>query len=241
MLTHVSNSKIWNTRTGVNIYTLPHNHIVRSVAFQPITKPFMVATGGAEKKLRIWDIGRDLPTSSPVSEKGFETAHNGTNGTEQTETPNHEEIGAGIFEGTIKSIIWGPDENTLITASDDKKIRWWDVRNKTCVGSFEVEGLIGSCELGFTNGDQGNADANALGPVAQGQVLSVAAGKSVYFFEAATRRLLKAVKLPYEVYSVALHATARKFVTGGAGDTWVRVYDFDSEEELGESPSNCLC
>lgn len=32
---------------------------------------------------------------------------------------------------------------------------------------------------------------------------------------------------------MALHAGARKFVTGGGvGDTWVRVYDFDTEKEL---------
>lgn len=46
-------------------------------------------------------------------------------------------------------------------------------------------------------------------------------------------QLIKRVHTKNEVASVALHACARKFVTGGGvGDTWVRVYDFDTEKEL---------
>ena len=32
--------------------------------------------------------------------------------------------------------------------------------------------------------------------------------------------------------TVALHTGARRFVTGGAGDTWVRIWDFEKEEEV---------
>lgn len=31
---------------------------------------------------------------------------------------------------------------------------------------------------------------------------------------------------------MALHAEAGKFVTGGSEDPWVRVYDFETEQEL---------
>jgi WD40 repeat protein len=34
------------------------------------------------------------------------------------------------------------------------------------------------------------------------------------------------------VSSVALHQQTRRFITGGSSDTWVRVYDYDSEQEL---------
>ena len=84
-----------------------------------------------------------------------------------------------------------------------------------------VEGVVGTCELDNTSNDG---------------VLSVAAGKSVYFFDSHTpTSLIKTIKTPYEVASVAFHSGQRKFVTGGSSqnDTWVRVWDFDAEKELG--------
>jgi serine-threonine kinase receptor-associated protein len=69
-----------------------------------------------------------------------------------------------------------------------------------------------------------------------GGVLSVAAGNSVYFFDSMQpAALIKSVKTPYEIASVAVHGAQRKFVTGGSSqnDTWVRVWDFDEEKELG--------
>lgn len=147
-----------------------------------------VATGGAEKKLRLYDLNRpDAPT----------------------------EIGPQVHTGTIKSIVWS-DPNTLVSASDDKKLRWWDARSQEVVYEFGVGELVGSCEL--------SPEKN---------LITATAGKTVYFFEAGgSRQLIKSVSTAYEVSSVALHQTTRKFITGGSSDTWVRVYDFDTEKEL---------
>ncbi|KZF23068.1 WD repeat protein [Xylona heveae TC161] len=198
-------AKVWNTYTGETLHTFQHAHIVRSVAFPTQARPQFLATGGAEKKLRIFDLNR---SSSPDA-------------TGSTSDASYE-IGPGVYGGTIKSIIWGSDFNILATASDDRKIRWWDLRSRTPIRGYEIEGLVGSCELNTPP-----FESNAPG------VLSVAAGKTVYFFDGADPgRLIKSVKLPYEVVSVALHGEQRKFVTGGSGDTWVRAYDFDDEKEL---------
>ncbi|KAF8248174.1 WD40 repeat-like protein [Wilcoxina mikolae CBS 423.85] len=178
-------AKIWDTFSGECLQTLQHNHIVRSVTFSP--NPTHVATGGAEKKLRIFDLTRP-------------------------ETPL--EVGPQVHTGTIKSIVWS-DPNTLVSASDDKKLRWWDVRSRESVYEFAVSELIGSCELS-----------------PEGNLISATAGKSVYFFEVASRRLIKSMTTAYEVSSVALHQATRKFITGGSSDTWVRVYDYDTEQEL---------
>ena len=86
---------------------------------------------------------------------------------------------------------------------------------------FPTEAPVTSCEASAI--DDGNG------------VLSVAAGKNVYFFDGVnTGRLTKKVKLPYTVASVAYHSEARKFVTGSNDDTWVRVYDYDEDTELGK-------
>jgi serine-threonine kinase receptor-associated protein len=178
-------SKIWDTFSGECLQTLQHNHIVRSTTFSPTQTH--VATGGAEKKLRVFDLSRpDTPL----------------------------EVGPQVHGGTIKSIVWS-DPNTIVSASDDKKLRWWDVRSRELTHEFAVNELIGSCELS-----------------PEGNLISATAGKSVYFFESGNRRLIKSIATPYEVSSVALHQATRKFITGGSSDTWVRVYDFDTEKEL---------
>jgi len=162
-----------------------------------------------EKKLRIFDLSRS--TSSPTSD------------TASAAPPPSYEIGPGAHGGTIKSIVWagGSDNNILITAAEDKKIRWWDLRTRSTIGEYTVEGPVGTCELENTS---------------ENGVLSVAAGKSVYFFDSIRPgSLIKSIKTPYELASVALHSGQRKFVTGGSNqnDTWVRVWDYDEEKELG--------
>jgi serine-threonine kinase receptor-associated protein len=132
------------------------------------------------------------------------------------------EIGPGIHEGTIKSIIWNQDYNILTTASEDRKIRWWDLRSRHPFVEYTVDGAIGSCEL----------NTLATTPNDPG-VLSVAAGKSAYFFEGGNPgRLLKKVDFKYEIASVAVNSKTGRYVTGEAGDTWARVYDLDTDEEL---------
>jgi serine-threonine kinase receptor-associated protein len=163
-----------------------------------------------EKKLRIFDLSQSSSTSS--SPTGASTS---------AATPPSYEIGAGIHGGTIKSIVWAADPNILITAAEDKKIRWWDLRTQSTIGEYTVDGVVGTCELDNTS--------------AEG-ILSVAAGKSVYFFDSASPgSLIKSINTSYETGSVALHKATGKFVTGGStqNDTWVRVWDFESEKELG--------
>lgn len=211
------NSKVWDPHTGECYITLNHGHVVRAVAFPPSHSPPMLATGGNEKKFRIFDLNRssasDNNSSSPSPTSPGPA--NGQNGLSNLSPSS--EIGAGVFEGAIKSIVWGSNHNLLVTVSDDNKIRWWDRRTPTLLSAFELEGPVGSCELNsvFT------------------PTLSVAAGKTAYIFsDTNPGQLIKKFKTPYEIASVAVHAEARKLVTGGSKDTWVRMYDFDEETEL---------
>jgi len=210
-------AKVWDTFTGETLHTLQHNHIVRAVAFPPQYQPQILATGGMEKKLRIFDLSRAGQTGTSSAEGAGVV--NGVNNTGAA-TPSYE-IGAGEHQGAIKSIIWTRDPNTVITAADDKKLRWWDLRANTSIASYAIEGLPGSCEL------NGGLDGNPDGTV------SVAAGKNIYFFHGGRPgQLIKHIKTDREVASVALNAAAKRFVTGSPNDTWVHVWGFDSEQEL---------
>ncbi|KAK2750415.1 hypothetical protein FQN57_003895 [Myotisia sp. PD_48] len=215
-------AKVWDTHTGECLHTLQHSHIVRAVAFPIQPSPQILATGGMEKKLRIFDLSRtqSSSTSSPTSPSGSNAA-NGTNSANSSAATSYE-IGPGVHEGTIKSIIWCHDYNILVTAADDRKVRWWDLRSRHPCAEYSVDGLIGSCEL------------NAISTVANDPgILSVAAGKSAYFFDPIQPgRLLKKSHFNYELASVAVNNRTSRFVTGTTNDTWARVYDLETDEEL---------
>ncbi|KAH8702343.1 WD repeat protein [Talaromyces proteolyticus] len=216
-------AKVWDTHTGECLHTLQHFHIVRAVAFPIQSNPQVLATGGMEKKLRIFDLSRSDSGSTsgasatPAAEGSGGSSINGTG------SATSYEIGPGVHGGTIKSVVWNQDYNILTTAAEDRKIRWWDLRSRHPVAEHNVEGTIGSCELNML----------ATRPNDPG-ILSVAAGKSVYLFDGTVPgRLLKKVDFRYEVASVAVNNDTGRFVTGGAGeDTWARVYDLHTDDEL---------
>lgn len=119
------------------------------------------------------------------------------------------------------------DASVIITACEDQKIRWWDLRSQKPIIEYAVDGAIGSCELNSFSLIAGD-------PISDPGILSIAAGKSAYFFDGSIPgSLLKKVDFPYKVASVAINAHAGRFVTGCAEDTWARVYDLETDEELG--------
>jgi len=186
---------------------LQHNHIVRAVAFPPQTRPQIVATGGMEKKLRVYDLNQSSSDASNAD----------------TSTAPCFEIGPGEHEGTIRSVVWTPDPNILVSASEDKKIRWWDMRARSAITSFTLDGTLGTCEM------------DAIGIKDGCSTLSVAAGKNVYFFDSdKPGELIKKVETKYDIASVAINGKAGKFVTGSPSDTWVRVWDFETGAETGK-------
>lgn len=213
-------AKIWDTHSGEVLMTLQHNHIVRAIAFPPDSGS-LLATGGNEKKLRIFDLSQVGAVSA--------TAANGTSSeTDRKLVTAAEgfEIGPGVHKGTIKAIVWTRDPNILVTAADDKYIRWWDLQTRTVVQEQVVGGDIGSCEFTTIKPEAGDIGGGF-------PVLTIAAGKTVYFYGGSdARTLIKSINLPYEVASASLHPIQRKFVTGGMKDTWAKVYDYDTEQEL---------
>jgi serine-threonine kinase receptor-associated protein len=206
----INNRRVWDTHSGEEICALQHEHIVRAVAFPPNASN-LLATGGTEKKLRLFDLDDVRSSTDNVS-----AAAQGI------------EVGKGVHKGTIKAIVWTHDPNTLVTVADDKVIRWWDLRNQAVVEEQVVQGEIGSCE--FSNVKSEQDDIGSGHPV-----LTIVAGRSVYFYGGLNARThLKTLTFAFDVASAALHPSQRKVVVGGMKDTWAKVYDYDSEQELGK-------
>ncbi|KAL0947156.1 hypothetical protein HGRIS_013283 [Hohenbuehelia grisea] len=114
-------AKIWDTYSGQPLHSFPHNHIVRSVALSPSSQHLL--TGGQEKKVRIFDVGR------PDADPDFLI-----------------DSGALSHEGTIKSVVW-VGEHTGVTAGEDGLIKWWDLRSRKLTTSTAFPQAISSMEL----------------------------------------------------------------------------------------------
>jgi serine-threonine kinase receptor-associated protein len=88
---------VWDTFSGDVLHSFPHDHIVRTVALSPGTTHLL--TGGHEKKVRIFDLGR--PDADPVLLlAGGDTSH----------------------EGTLKSVVW-IDDRTGASAGEDGLVK----------------------------------------------------------------------------------------------------------------------
>jgi len=114
-------AKVWDTYSGHSLHSFPHNHIVRSVAISPSTSHLL--TGGQEKKVRIFDLGK------PDAEPDILSDGNGQS-----------------HDGTIKSVVWF-DENSAVSGGDDGFIKWWDRRTHQVTRKMSFDNPITSVEL----------------------------------------------------------------------------------------------
>ncbi|ETW85546.1 hypothetical protein HETIRDRAFT_448621 [Heterobasidion irregulare TC 32-1] len=183
-------AKIWDSYTGNPLHSFPHNHIVRSVAISPMSGHLL--TGGQEKKARIFDLGRPDAEPDVLVESGSVSTH----------------------DGTVKSVVW-VGEHTGVTAGEDGKIKWWDLRTRKLTTSLSFPSSITSMELS-----------------PQTNRLVVTSGKTVAFLPSLpTGAATHSLTLPYAPSSASIHPILQdRFVTGSLTDEWVRVHGIDGEE-----------
>ncbi|EGN96007.1 hypothetical protein SERLA73DRAFT_141117 [Serpula lacrymans var. lacrymans S7.3] len=114
-------AKIWDTYSGEPLHSFPHNHIVRTVALSPTSAHLL--TGGQEKKVRVFDLGRPDADPDYLGEPG------------------------GLsHEGTVKSVVWVGD-HTGVSAGEDGLIKWWDLRTRQLATTLSFPNPITSMEF----------------------------------------------------------------------------------------------
>lgn len=217
-------AKVWDTHSGEQLYDLKHKHVVRAVAY-PWGDSSMLATGGHEKILRIFDLETDTsgnnirPTQNGDSPSGTKTT--------EIDTKQAHEVG-GIHPDTIKFIVWPQDGNMIITAAG-KTLRWHDLPARKAIHELVLDSEIKSCELVSLAPEY--TDPSDIGGGLP--VMCVAAGKTVYFFGGERcEDELKRHQLSRGIAGLALDLKNRKFIVGEDPGTWARIYSFDDAEEL---------
>lgn len=195
-------SKVWDTYTGDCLHTFTHEHIVRSVAVDSGATKLL--TGGAEKKLRLFDLGK--PPASAADAELFR--------------PRLPGGGLTTHDGVIRSVVLGrgaSTSTTVVTASEDRLLQWWDLRSLEPVHEMELDAPIVSMD-------------RCVGTF--GEYVTVTAGHDALFVDLGTHEVVKKHTLPILPSSVYLHPTeAHQFVAGCTADEWVRVYDYHTGEE----------
>ncbi|GAA5871686.1 hypothetical protein JCM8547_007116 [Rhodosporidiobolus lusitaniae] len=219
-------AKVWDTHTGACLTTLPHSHIVRSVAIStssslPMSSsspsspsspssspPLLVLTGGHEKRLRLWSL------SFPSTPKDGSEVDAKAEGVVIEFT---REGGKPAHDGTVKKVLFDEKRGEVVSMGEDKVIRFWSLETRQQTHELSFEGQpITSLEKSH-----------------DGELLAITAGKEVIFWELSSRAPLLSHLLPYAPSSASLHPLTRStFVTGSSSDEWVRSYAAETGEEL---------
>mmetsp|Transcript_20149 Transcript_20149/g.25978 ORF Transcript_20149/g.25978 Transcript_20149/m.25978 type:complete len:333 (-) Transcript_20149:42-1040(-) len=199
--------QVWDAITGKSWRSFPHKHIVKTVDFSPDSR--LIVTGGHEGIVRIFDLtkeGEKQTTTEPMLEFALESS-----------SPDKKVI--------ISKANWLSD-TVLLVGGNDGKVRCFDIA--------QGENNSGQSVHVFETQDAEVRDMETK-KIATGQnILTVAAGNTVYFFDIDSRALLKQHKMPIHFKNeggASLHPDGTKFVAGGS-DLWVRVFDFESGQEL---------
>lgn len=115
----------------------------------------------------------------------------------------------------LRSCNFIQNDNAILCSYVDKPhMGVYDVRSLQLVSTIETAAPVTSIEVSF---DQ--------------QYVTTSEGRVVRFFDSSRMQFIKAQELPAHAESASFCAAKRKFVAGG-DDMWVRLYDFDTGQEL---------
>lgn len=124
---------------------------------------------------------------------------------------------------SINKVTWVSD-SLILCGCADGKVHLWDTSSPDSpVHTFDTKEFEEIRDL----------ELRTISPSGS-QIMTVAAGTKVYFYDVESTMLLKEYKMPIhfrEEGGATLHPSGNKFVAGGS-DLWVRVFDYETGEEL---------
>mmetsp|Transcript_13268 Transcript_13268/g.18498 ORF Transcript_13268/g.18498 Transcript_13268/m.18498 type:complete len:348 (+) Transcript_13268:174-1217(+) len=212
--------KVWDAVTGKELYAFAHQHIVKSCEFSPDST--RLASGGHEGVLRIYNL--KVPTQEPLM-------------IPQQSQPQHPSSSSSSSpKVTITKIVWLND-TTVLAAASDGIVRFWNIplmmnpENENNNGHDDVVVQVPTDPQVTLQVD---AEIRDMELSMSQNVLTIAAGTKVSFFDLSNHQLIHSYSMPIHFKDeggATLHPSGQKFVAGGS-DLWVRVFDFETGKEL---------
>jgi len=186
----------------------------------------MAATGAADFSAKVWDAlsGGELTTFShkhivkavDFSKDSLQllTASNEKKlRIFSIEKPDSDPLIMEGLTGNPKKCLWF-DYNVVLNGGEDKEISQWDVRTLSVTNKVKLGSNIMDMEI-----------------TCDGEVLTVAYGNTVAFYNALSLELTKQYELKAPVYAASLSPNKKFFVTGGE-DCFLRKFDYETGNEL---------
>lgn len=104
--------RVWDAITGQSLVELPHQHIVKTCVFSPNSQ--LLATGGKEGKLRIFDLVQAIQSKDTAP---------------TMETPQ---------EAPITRLVWTADPAQILCGCANGKVYLWDVVKCSLLHTFDT-------------------------------------------------------------------------------------------------------
>ncbi|XP_053207518.1 serine-threonine kinase receptor-associated protein-like [Panonychus citri] len=184
-------------------------------------------TGAADFTAKLWDSVRGTEIASLAHRHIVKSVSFSSDDTKLVTASNEkllrvydlnqltsEPINIAGHTASIRQALFLNNDKWLISASEDKSIRIWDLKNSKEIYRIEFPNVPNDIELSW--------DRN---------LLTVASGSTVTFYELTAFTKIKEYTIPTQVYTATLSPNQDVFVCGGQDFTMYK-YKFDSGTEI---------
>jgi serine-threonine kinase receptor-associated protein len=201
-------AKVWDAITGTELYSLEHKHVVKSVDIS--NSDSYLITGGNDKKLRVFNLKK-----TPMETSSLDYTH---------------PVAVIPHSDRIRKVIWSLDDSHIYTGTEDGIVRCFSFatikehllqsKNNT---EFSIE-PIAVVSLGEPINDMELSRSHS-------ELLTIAAGKSIYLLQSNELKVIDQIRTNYEVETATLHGSNRDWILAGGSDMAVHAYNLGGDKQ----------